>query len=200
MNTIPTCVVLPFPATRVDTAALTRAKLRQQDLLELAPPAAFGSDASLLVGGENVLLPAAGHPRNRYACCAYVVSADARKALPVVGCRAWFHAPLPAHAPTHPVWEDLGGGLLEAARRLDETAFDLEGAIVATRSWLAFRHGEVSDRAGSALLVGPGSHVLCAAAPAGPPPHHAEARAAAFAPVPARVQPALRCEALRLSA
>jgi len=198
MNTIPDRVLLPFPASRSGGRALTRAKLRRQDLVELAPPAAFGGDASLLIGGENILLPAAGHPRPRYACCACVVSADGRKALPVVGCRAWFHAPLPGHAPTHPVWEDLGGGLLEATRRLDDAVFDLNGAVAAARSWVANRHTEVSARAGSALLVGGGSHVLCAAAPAAPPPHHAKARTAAFAPEP--VRPALRCEPLRLSA
>ena len=189
MNTIPARGILTFPVSRVDQTALTRAKLRQQDLLELAPPIHLGDETPTLLGGENILLPAAGEPRHRYACCAYLVSADGRKAVPVIGCRAWFHAPLPAHGPTHPVWEDLGGGLVEAARRLEDASFDLNGAVVAARSWLTCRHGEVSARAGSALLVGPDSHVLCAAAPAGPPPQAAKASTVAIKPITIRPLP-----------
>ena len=175
MNAISARVILPFPTTRVDTLTSTRAKLRQQGLLELTMPAAFGGDTSLLLGGENILLPAAGQPRHRYGCCAYVVTADGRKALPVIGCRAWFQAPLPAQPHTHPVWDDLSAGLAEAVSRLGDAMFDLNGAIVAARSWLSRRHSEVSARTGSALLMSRDQHVLCAAAPSSPPPHVANA-------------------------
>ena len=150
-------------------------KFRQQGLLDLALPAALGHGGAFLLAGENILLPAAGQPRQRYACCAYVVSTDGRKALPVIGCRAWFHAPLPAQPHTHPVWDDLGGGLVEAANRLGDAMFDLNGAIVAARSWMSRRHDESAARAGSALLLGHGTHVHCAALTMTPPPPAAAA-------------------------
>lgn len=182
----PTPGILPFPSTRVAQATACRAKIRQHDLLELTPPGAFIGDISMLLCGENLLLPTAGEPRHRYACCAYLVSADGARAVPVLGCRPWFHAPLPAETAMHPVWEDLGGGLLEAARCLDTATFDLNGAVAAARSWLAYRHGEVASRAGSVLLMGHNTPVFCAATPAGPPPQAATARTLAFAPVTLR--------------
>lgn len=191
-------ILVSFPASRVDRAALLRNRIRQHDLLELTPPLAFTRSSSMLVCGENILLPAAGEPRHRYACCAYLVSADGEKAVPVVACRPWFHAPLPAPAHSHPVWEDLGGGLLEAARRLDSASFDLNGAVAAARSWLACRHGEVSSRAGSVMLRGQDSQVLCAAAPAGPPPQAAMADTVTFEPMTMRSLPGF--QSLRLSA
>jgi len=198
MNTISARVILPFPTNRVDTVTSTRAKLRQQGLLELALTAAFGGDTSLLLGGENILLLAAGQPRHRYGCCAYVVSADGRKALPVIGCRAWFQAPLPAQAHTHPVWDDLSAGLVEAVSRLGDAMFDLNGAIVAARSWLSRRHSEVSSHTGSALLMSRDSHVLCAAAPTSPPPQVANTRPLIIEP--SMVRPLPLRHSLRLAA
>lgn len=198
MYAYPTPGILPFPSTHVDQAAQSRARIRQHDLLELTPPGAFIDDTSMLLCGENLLLPTAGEPRLRYACCAYLVSADGARALPVVGCRPWFHAPLPAETPMHPVWEDLGGGLQEAARCLETASFDLNGAVAAARSWLACRHGEVAARAGSVLLMGNNAPVFCAATPAGPPPQAATARTLAFEPVTIRPLPTF--PSLQLSA
>lgn len=165
MNTINDRIV-PF----INRTQPVRARLAQHGLLELAPPATLIDSTSFVLAGENILLSGAAHPRLRYGCCAYIISQDGRRALPVIGCRAWLQAPLPAQPHTHPVWADLSGGLAEAASRIGDAMFDLNGAIVAARSWMSRRHQEFTMREGSALLLAHNTHVLCAAVPTTPPP------------------------------
>ena len=192
MKTIPASarIIIPF-----GQSLPARFKLAHPDLQELALPAGLASNGPVLLCGENILLPSAGHPRFRYGCCAYVVAEGGRKALPVIGCRAWFQAPLPAKPHTHPVWTDLGGGLMEAVLRLSEAAFDLHGAVAAARSWMNRRHADVATFQGCAVLTGRDAHVLCAALPEGRPTQGALATVAQLGTFPVRSETGLRMAA-----
>ena len=183
MKTIPASArtIIPF-----GQSLPARFKLAHPGLHELVLPSGLGTTGPLLLCGENILLPSAGDARMRYGCCAYVVADGGRKALPVIGCRAWFQAPLPAKPHTHPVWSDLGGGLMEAVLRISEAAFDLSGAVTAARSWMSRRHADVASFQGSAVLTGREAHVLCAALPEGRPTQGAVTTVAQLATFPVR--------------
>jgi hypothetical protein len=164
--------VLSFTFTGTSLIAKTVPALARTDLHALPAHAVCVTDTFRLFG-ENVLLPAEKHPRYRYAYTAYVVSQDGRKALPVVCCRGWFQAPLPTQAPGHPVWADLRGGLAAAAERLEVAPYDLNGAVIAARSWMRSMDTARYERSGSEVLLGRDFTLYCNEQPESPPPQAA---------------------------
>jgi hypothetical protein len=170
--TVPAKNIIPFVYSSIQITSVHK-KISRHGLFELPMPAAISSSAKLLLCGENVLLPSAGHSRLSYGCCAYLIADNGRNALPVIACRRWFQPPLPSSPYSNTLWADIGGGLAEAARHIGEAMFDLSGAVVAAHSWVSSNHVGVAESFGSALIIGPDNHVLCTRLPDGLPPRDA---------------------------
>lgn len=187
--------ILRFPVAlnRMQTpTAATKLTVPRADLHDLSATAALINHDALMLG-ENVLLPVTVHPRFRYACSAYLVSQDGRKALPVVCCRGWFHAPLPAQAHSHPVWADLRGGIAAAAERLADSPFSLEGAVSLARSWMRNLPAARYERTGSEVLLSKDSSLYCGEQTSPPP-------ADAMRSSPAMIRPTSRVQRWELLA
>ena len=132
-------------------------------------PNGFDDTVGVSLHGENLLLRSDDQGKFRYGCCAYVTDTRSGQTLPVISCRAWFHAPLPAPSGCHPIWAEIGIGLVEAVLRLNSSRFDLNGAVTAARSWVAHRQPQMPSHNGSAVLTSRDEHVLCGVLPGGPP-------------------------------
>ena len=164
-------VIIPFPIQAPRPQPAPRLPLREGLMVLASPIHPHAPDAIWLLG-ENLLLPANGEPRSLYTACVYVVSHYGRRALPVISCRAWSHAPLAAGNDGHVVWQELAGGIVEAAHRVTGATMEIQGAITAARGWMR-RHADTTvpvAHQGSAVLLGQHEHVLCAAAPDRMPP------------------------------
>ncbi len=133
------------------------------DLQVLMSPLNPSRSGAIWLLGENMLLPAHADEHQNFAACLYMVGGSLESVLPIVSRQRWFQPPLGPVADGHPVWQDLGGALLQAASIITTTTMTLQGARAAAMSWLRESPTHVSDTPGSAIVFGKGRYQLCAA-------------------------------------
>ncbi len=134
-----------------------------RDLQVLMSPLNPSRSGAIWLLGENVLLPAHADEHQNYAACLYMVGGIMESVLPIVSRRRWFQPPLGPVTDGHPVWQDLGGALMQAARIITSSTMTLQGARAAAMSWIRESSTHVSDTPGSAIVFGKDHHQLCAA-------------------------------------
>lgn len=135
MNAIasPDCVILPFPRQTAAPRAPHAASAFPDLLLLAAPVDPHAPDAIWLFGESLLVRDGGGH---RHVPCVYVVSHHTHRALSVIGCRTWAQPPLTPGDLAHAVWQELAGGIVEAAHRVMHSALELAGAATTARLWV----------------------------------------------------------------
>ncbi|MBL9113864.1 MAG: hypothetical protein JNJ83_02580 [Verrucomicrobiaceae bacterium] len=114
--------------------------------------------------GENLLLAAQPNDhRSAYGSVVYVVSACGRRALAVISRTVCFKAAVSKEATSAILLQDIADGIEFAKANLNQSIFNLDGAVEAARSWIRVNRSTLATSSqGSVVLLGSGrTQALC---------------------------------------